>query len=1468
MGGGGREVRRVSQLGIGILLFAATSILAAEQPLEPGYFKWLLHLGQSPSDRVLHDVLHHDQLEFFGAESSITPAPGEIYDFSDSLYAATTNLMIWTAQHNPDGFFSSQPLEGYFIQYYHIYIFSPEQREARLRFRVYGSLRVWSNGEMLVSQGSDGTVEQPVDFLLHEGVNSMSFKLGGRGSPERANYLALRITDRNDNEYSDLRYSLSPPLPEADVRVSRHLPSQYGSLNELPIRLSLEVSPEATADKLTIIEYIPEGLSVTDAGGGNIVGNSIQWFSTADDLPTTQVQYSLSAPTDYTGTIAFSGYVHYEKKLEAIVGDTLIFKQAPSSASDRAESIETIEINAGDYSRADGVTVGGEFANDYSGSLESYYRGLVSGLKPHQTGGWAEYEFFVENPSRYHIVLDYGELWTMFHHNASVVVTIDDNVQFQASLFPTTHSYGFYTQCEVEYPWNDPERKAKWIVGSVDLDAGQHTLRLTFPQMYAADMSLDRFNDGRPVITKIFIINYPGLAVPGLAEPHQLDSYEHAPARIVHNRDIAVLPDGRVEMGFHGTFYSLSQGNEIYFADGYVQPRPNENTAKFEIVSMEPSVFHLPPGGEQDFVLIVRSSESVPDDYSELVVVWLQGAPSGPARKPYLFTTAVNYIELPPQPHGLMASAFSLAAWESRKISVDVTDPAEMFIPDRNDLGFDKGRYSRDLPQFFTDQFVRGYLPSVEAIFRNRGWDYNHHSDTHGVVSWGRIWSEVMCSLYWRDIPAQAEAYVKRLSENMVFYPVTIRWDWARPQYMPPFAWVDFVNGVPALLAHVRVAQEGMIDDTEQFQILHNLVLPIFNSYWDELRTTAIVAEDVNAGDTKLPISRPFYGDTGSPTNGFYTFPLAYIKVGGDLYHIKWASTATKLLLQEPLRKAYPKGTLISSWAFSEEIELEGRDIISPIALAAASRDPAVIDEAIAILGEIYSRQKIFLEDGSFRNEPGSYGNVSYLYPEALLNVERLLGREALGGISEDAWRKIHEYLVHASDFVFSNGLHPQLNGGGALNQLGPYCGLAGLVDMLEALFPEDRENIDLYRRISGQMQNRVPGDIIDNRNFVVNGWGYAMLRSEGSWDRRMETLLSSKHLLSDPGDHVSRDCLGTVIYGLGAILTPRYGYNWVGYLPPFLNQVMVDDDREGNRYYGAFWHFDGRKELPSAVAHTGDGDDCSTLDYDMSRWCIQFPEYLFDTYFVQAKDPNVHQYDWSLINMGEMEIVEPQPLVWQPCPQFLDGYWPDPGTRGGGPRTIAGKGPGRVVVDWHISNGPWVPRGDETLLRFTPAHSGRLRLIMADDGPADLIDAQIGYYDQPDFFQANSQDILVIRKSASSHAFVGTLEPIADDEQAYVKDVVVVERGSHNQQLVKVVTAEGEDWVYLSGKWGARPNGDQPVAGVTTDADIVVWRVVNSAVKGVYLAGGSYANTAHGSWNFGSYGNHYVPDMAGATGY
>jgi len=604
---------------------------------------------------------------------------------------------------------------------------------------------------------------------------------------------------------------------------------------------------------------------------------------------------------------------------------------------------------------------------------------------------------------------------------------------------------------------------------------------------------------------------------------------------MVHGREIQELPRGCVQITFNTTFYSLSQGNEVYAASGYVRPKPGEHEVKFDIVSMEPSHFHLGANGEQDFTLVVRSKEQVPEDYSELVMVWLHGAPSNPSGKPYLFSTARQYLLLPAfeKPPWDLHYLFNGVSNTSNYVNRDMTDAAEVFVPSKEDLGFDKGRYERNLGEYFRSQLVAGNLPTVDQVFKDNGWDYDHH----GSWNWEQIWSHILGSMYWRDTAQQARACIGRLSEHMCFYPVSRRWDWARPAYLPNVA-MD-VGGMAALAAHIRTVQENMVQDDEQFKTLHNLVLPIYASYRNDWTTTAVLTEDAQEGDMHLHVSRSCYGKTGCFVDGFW----GYLNIAGELYLPQSYVDAETFTLREPLRSSYTKGTLVTSWAFPEDLELECRDLMSLIAIGAASRDRAVVDGVMDLFAEILEKQKVFLDDGSFRNEPGSYGWASSEYAATLVKASLLLGSDALNAVSQDTMTKIHNSLIFSLEFAFSNGLFPHLNGGGCMNQLDRLWSSAwecGLMKVFETLFPEDEENILLYKHILEQEQERVPGDAIDNHNFVIHGWGYAMLRSDnGSWDRGMETLLASKHLMKSPGDHVSPDSLGIVVYALGAILTP-----------------------------------------------------------------------------------------------------------------------------------------------------------------------------------------------------------------------------------------------------------------------------------------------------------------------------------------
>jgi len=198
--------------------------------LPPGYFPEMLHLGTTPDDRITWPgpSIYMDYLASFGGEANVNPSPGNAYDFSGTNISTTENPMVWTA-HAPEGgrwldrYGDSEGLE-YFVMYYHVDIISPEEREARFHFRHDDEIRCWNNGVLVLARDSwDEGQERFQDFTLHAGTNSMTLKLreGGGG-----NYLAVRITDREDNDYPDLQY-MSHHHFKADAG-----PDQIGTKNQ------------------------------------------------------------------------------------------------------------------------------------------------------------------------------------------------------------------------------------------------------------------------------------------------------------------------------------------------------------------------------------------------------------------------------------------------------------------------------------------------------------------------------------------------------------------------------------------------------------------------------------------------------------------------------------------------------------------------------------------------------------------------------------------------------------------------------------------------------------------------------------------------------------------------------------------------------------------------------------------------------------------------------------------------------------------------------------------------------------------------------------------------------------------------------------------------------------------------------------------------------------------------------------
>jgi len=283
------------------------SFAAPAYPLPAGYIEDLLHLGQFPSDRILPGgELHTDPLSSFGGQARIRAVVGEAYDFSGTGIDVTRNPMLWTPVHSSEGWFANEPVGGHFTHYYHIYVLSPENRQARFHVKHNGALRCWNDAELVLETKWFG--ESVADFSLHEGLNSMTFRFDGSGE---GSYFAVEITDGDDQAFPDLLYSFGPSFVLTDAYAVRSVPNHYQPGGTLEVTLSLRVNPEDKPAGITVSEAIPEGVTVVDAGGGQVIGGSIHWAFSEDQVADQILIYILGIPEDVTGAMAFDGTVSF-----------------------------------------------------------------------------------------------------------------------------------------------------------------------------------------------------------------------------------------------------------------------------------------------------------------------------------------------------------------------------------------------------------------------------------------------------------------------------------------------------------------------------------------------------------------------------------------------------------------------------------------------------------------------------------------------------------------------------------------------------------------------------------------------------------------------------------------------------------------------------------------------------------------------------------------------------------------------------------------------------------------------------------------------------------------------------------------------------------------------------------------------------------------------------------------------------
>ena len=311
------------------------------RPLGTGYWRDLLHLGQTPADRFTApldlDLTTNDYLDKWGGQANVNPVAGEAYDFSDTGITTTVNPMVWTPEHEDNGFFAwdgrASGAFDAFGQIYHIYILSPEPRDARVRYRHDDEMRLFNNGAL--ARGSDGWdngTEAWGNITLSEGVNSMLLRVE---EGDGGNDIAARITDRNDIPYTDLCYALSIPNPLPNAYAVRDLPGSYEAGTVLGVTLSVRANPDSLPPSIDLRETIPPGLTVANAGGGQILGQTIYWNLTGQAVGIHTISYSLNVPGGTTGGLDFAGTLAYAGGpfSQGVSGENVVYEvpSAPTS---------------------------------------------------------------------------------------------------------------------------------------------------------------------------------------------------------------------------------------------------------------------------------------------------------------------------------------------------------------------------------------------------------------------------------------------------------------------------------------------------------------------------------------------------------------------------------------------------------------------------------------------------------------------------------------------------------------------------------------------------------------------------------------------------------------------------------------------------------------------------------------------------------------------------------------------------------------------------------------------------------------------------------------------------------------------------------------------------------------------------------------------------------------------------------
>lgn len=598
--------------------------------------------------------------------------------------------------------------------------------------------------------------------------------------------------------------------------------------------------------------------------------------------------------------------------------------------------------------------------------------------------------FIAPRAGRYWCVLTYA----LAGKPERVSIAVDGNVPKgwgHVELWPTATGYGGGSRSLYHYhpgnkgriespqaPWRRHRDKyfVAWVVGErgASLRAGQHEVTLTF--------------HGTGLVLKDLKF-VPGNVPQNTDQPWLIDGYVEFPGLQFTGKE-ATQSRKKKSITFRGQWHNLAPGRVRYEVQASVMTRRGQKEGRFRVVEHEPKrTLDLRVGESKPFSLTVEASEELPPHYSEIVVLQLESQDVPNLRKLYLMCAADTYLPVNREARlryltGHKAGKFALA---------EGTDPGD-FIPTRESLGFQNDRCQRSLREAFRHALATASSPVMtQKGFSLSEWAKAGGDPNQGGFQKNQPLATIFAALGQGTPDELHKEALMLLADEMPFYPSGY-WDASGCRILPS---VWYERSSPALTSYVALLQKGLVTNEEHFRFLHNVVLPSYLCLRSDLRVHGVLGRPARAGGTELHLIRP----TRPHVHPVDNVACEFLRVGtGELEEYvrgHRGSGGTVSLCTDfpgPMKLNHPAGTPWASFVMREWRELEAMDLWSYLNVAMASRDEAVVEQCGEIMSMMLATQNIFREDGSFANEPGSYGWCAFSYFDVLRMAEEWLGRD------------------------------------------------------------------------------------------------------------------------------------------------------------------------------------------------------------------------------------------------------------------------------------------------------------------------------------------------------------------------------------------------------------------------------------------------------------------------------------------